>query len=217
MSLVETNTTDTIIPFNGFWATEKYINILTKTKSPRQSQDAGEFFQIPKSFIDKAYPFVYHEGGADFHVVKKNNSYYLIADNYKNDSTLIHFTDGENKIIIGDEIYFKRQENIGIPEELLFKGQYFLGAKSVTLNADGTILGLDNIKFYTVQNDYIGPGMGDVDILYLGKTINEKLTYCFEFNSDSLLIYDTKCNGADESGKCLDIRKGRLKWTLVKK
>jgi hypothetical protein len=213
----ETVSFDTIIPFHGFWATEKYINTLRKTKSPRQSQDDGEFFQVPKSSKDRAFPCVYHDGGADFHIIKFNNSYYLKADYDKNDSTEIAFIDNGNKMKIWNKIYVKTQENIGIPEDILFKGQYRLGGKSVTLNADGTITGLDSVKFYSVENDYIGPGMGDVDILYLGKTQTEKLTHCFEFKSDTLLIYEINCKETDEDGTCMDIQKGQLRWTLEKK
>ncbi len=218
-SITETETvfSDSIIPFHGFWATEKYINTLTKTKSPRQSQDDGEFFQVPRFYKDRAFPCVYHEGGADFHVVKRDNSYYLKSDYDKNDSTEIVFIDNGNKMKIWNKRYVKTQEKIGIPEDILFKGLYKLGDKSVTLNADGTIIGLDSIKFYSVENDYIGPGMGDVDILYLGKTDKEKLTHCFEFKSDTLLIYDITCNETDENGICMDIQKGQLKWTLEKK
>ena len=116
-----------------------------------------------------------------------------------------------------DKIYVKAQEKIGIPEDVLFKGQYKFGDKSVTLNADGNIDGLDSVKFYSIENDYIGPGMGDVDILYLGKKREEQLTYCFEFKSDTLFIYDKNCKETDESGTCLDMQKGKLKWTLTKK
>ena len=217
ISETETVSSDTIIPFHGFWATEKYISILTKTKSPRQSQDDGEFFKVPKSYKDRAFPCVYHEGGAGFRIVKHNNSYYLKADYDKNDSTEIVFIDNGNKMKLWNKIYVKTQENIGIPEDILFKGQYKLGDKSVILNANGTIDGLDSVKFYTVENDYIGPGMGDVDILYLGKTEKEKSTHCFEFKSDTLLIYDINCKETDESGTCLDIQKGQLKWKLTKK
>lgn len=217
VSETEIITSDTIIPFHGLWATEKYINTLIKTKSPRQSQEYGEFFQVPKSYKDRAFPYVYHEGGSDFHIVKNNNSYYLQSDYDKNDSTEIIFIDNGNKMKIWNKIYVKTQENIGIPEDVLFKGQYKFGDKSVTLNADGTIDGLDSVKFYSIENDYIGPGMGDVDILYLGKKREEQLTYCFEFKSDTLFIYDKNCKETDESGTCLDMQKGKLKWTLTKK
>ncbi|MCK6640035.1 MAG: hypothetical protein L6Q81_08110 [Bacteroidia bacterium] len=118
---------------------------------------------------------------------------------------------------IWDKVYVKTKENIGIPEDLLFKGQYMLGDNFVTLNADGTISGLDSIKFYAVENDYIGPGMGDVDIVYLGKTEKEKLTHCFEFKVDTLFIYDIDCKETDEDGTCMDIQKGQLKWALTRK
>ncbi len=217
VSETETVSSDTIIPFHGIWVTEKYISTLTKTKSPRQSQDDGEFFQVPKSYKDRAYPFVYHEGGADFRIVKSANSYYLKADYDKNDSTKIVFLDNGKKMKIWNKVYVKIKENIGIPEDLLFKGQYMLGDNFVTLNADGTISGLDSIKFYAVENDYIGPGMGDVDIIYLGKTEKEKFTHCFKFKVDTLFIYYIDCKETDEDGTCMDIQKGQLKWTLTRK
>jgi hypothetical protein len=214
---LETIEADTIIPFHGFWATEKYIHTLIKTKSPRQSQDDGEFFQIPLSNRDRAFPCVYHEGGPDFHVVKHNNSYFLKADDNKTDSTEIIITANGSKMKIGDQIYVKTKENGGIPEDLLFKGQYNSEDKSVTLNGDGTIVGLDGINYYSVENDYIGPGMDNVDILYFGKTKTEKRTHCFEFKADTLLIYNIVCKETDDNGNCLDIQKGQLKLKLIKK
>ncbi len=204
---------DTIVPFHGFWASEKYINTLMKTKSPRQSQDDGEFWVIPKLYLDRAYPCVYHEGGPDYHVIKNGNSYFL-RSSY--DSIQIVFIDDGRKIKIGDWLYIKTKENVGVPEDLLFKGSYKFIDKSVVFNADGTVKGLDSINFFSVQNDYIGPGMGDVDIVYLGKTKEEDLTHCFQFQADTLFIYNIQCLEEDDRGTCLDIQKGDLKYKLVK-
>src|ERR1700679_1154898 len=80
---------DAIIPFNGIWASEAYIRILKTTKSPRLSQDSGYFIQIPKSYKDKAFPYLYHEGGEEYHVMKYGNKFYLKSIDNASDSTEI--------------------------------------------------------------------------------------------------------------------------------
>jgi len=208
---------NTTIPFHGFWAAETYISTLKQTKSPRRSQDDGEFFVIPKLYKERAYPCTYHDGGADFHIINSNGSFYLRADAGENNLSKIDFSDNGTKLKIWGKTYIRMPGDKGLPEKMLFEGKYMLGSIPVTLGANGTLSGLDNYKFYTVENDYIGAGMGDVDIVYLGSKKDEKkLTHCFEFKADSLLIYGIDCKETDDNGNCMDIKQGVLKWALVK-
>lgn len=208
---------DTIIPFNGTWASEKYISILKRTKSPRASQDSGYFFQFPKSYKSLANPYLYHESGPDYHILKYGNKFYLKSVDNATDSSEIIITDKGNKLKIWDETFVKTKDSCGVPEELLFKGNYKLNGKPVTFNANGTIIGLDSDKFYSIENDYIGPGTGDLDIIYLGKIEKEKNIHSFLFRADTLFIYKIKCLEIDSSnGDCLDIENGKLKYKLIK-
>jgi hypothetical protein len=209
------NYLDTVIPFHGFWVSEKYISSLIETKSPRASQDFGLFFQATNSYKEKAFIFLYHEGSDEGYIFKRGNSYFLRSDFYV-DSTEIVMIDKGSKILIKGKIFIRIKENIGIPEDILFNGLFRAGEKTVNFKSDGTVSGLDSINYYSVENDYFGPGMGDVDILYLGRIQEESLTHCFEFKQDTLLIFDIDCIEVDEDGTCLDIQKGQLKWNLVR-
>lgn len=140
----------------------------------------------------------------------------LVADGGKKESTPITFSDDGKKMRIWNKTYVKTTEKEGFPESLLFKGQYKSDHKTVTLNADGTIEGLDDIKFYSVENDYFDEGRDDIDILYLRKSEKKTQMYSFEFKSDTLLIYTIDCKEKDEKGNCADMQKGKLAWMLVK-
>ncbi len=208
---------DTIIPFNGTWASEAYIRILKTTKSPRLSQDSGYFIQIPKSYKDKTFPYLYHEAGGEYHVVKHREKFYLKSIDNTTDSLKITVADNGNKLKIWNDIFVKIKDSCGVPEDVLFKGNYKLNGKSVTFNANGTIVGLDSIKFYAIENDYIGPGLGDLDVIYLGKTSKEKQTHSFLFKADTLFIFKIKCLEIDSSnGDCLDIANEKLLYKLIK-
>ncbi|HTA28802.1 MAG TPA: hypothetical protein VK809_13505 [Bacteroidia bacterium] len=208
---------DTIIPFNGTWASEAYIRILKTTKSPRLSQDSGYFIQIPKSYKDKTFPYLYHEAGGEYHIIKHGTSFYLKSIDNASDSTEIIVADNGNKLKIWNEVFIKTKDSCGVPEDILFKGNYKLNGKPVTFNANGTIVGLDSIKFYAIENDYIGPGFGDLDVVYLGKTSKEKQTHSFLFKADTLFIYKIKCLEIDSSnGDCLDIANDKLRYTLIR-
>lgn len=203
------------IPFHGSWVDILYINELIKTKSPRAAQEYATFLTIPISNKMAAYAFTYHEGGPDLHIYYSNRKYYLKSDANIDDSTLVVFTDKE-KIVLGNSTYVRTDTNSKIPEKLLFKGAYKHNDKQVTFLENGSITGLDSITFYSVVNDYIADGMDSVDVIYLGTEKDPKQMFCFSFNVDTLYINTVKCLEKDEHGNCLDIRKDRLKYTLIK-
>jgi hypothetical protein len=208
---------DTTIPFNGKWVSEDYATALIKTKSPRQSEKFVSFFKIPKSFNEKAFSYDYIERGSEGFIIKHGNSYYFKVDNGINDSIKIIFVN-RDRIKIDNIIYIKGEENVGVPEDILFKGRYKLNDSYINFNSDGTVVGFDSIKFFSIENIYTQPGSStENDIIYLGSSKDHTSLYCFEFKSDTLFIYNTYCKELDETGYCLDNQKGKLKWTLTKK
>src|SRR5690606_21784834 len=100
-------TSDTLIPFGGHWTTEKYLQTLKQTKSPKASQDDGSFLFIPSSISGLAYPYVYHEGGAQFRIKKYGDRYFLKSteEHYQTDSTEIKLNADKNRIEVWNQNY----------------------------------------------------------------------------------------------------------------
>jgi hypothetical protein len=214
---MDTLAVDTLIPFGGHWADEKYLQTLQRTKSPMASQDDGSFLFIPSSVNGLAYPYVYHEGGAQFRVKKHDDRYFLTVTEEFNqgDSSEIKLIDNGNILEIWDRKYIKLNEPNTIAEKVIFSGQYKFGDRRVTISEFGVITGLDDVSSLSVNNDYIGPGM-DFDLIYLHVGDKKSLTHTFSFSGDTLKIFDIKCNEAEADGVCMDMEKGNLKWTLVR-
>jgi hypothetical protein len=210
-------TIDTLIPFSGHWTTEKYLQTLQRTKSPKASQDDGSFLFIPSSLSGLAYPYVYHEGGAQFRIKKYGDRFFLkLTEEYdQSDSTEIIVNSDGNRLQVWDRNYIKLNDMNTIAEKVIFEGRYIYGDKTITISEFGAISGLDSVSSLTVENDYIGPGM-DMDLIYLRIGDQANSSHTFEFYSDTLRIYDVYCNESDENDSCLDTRRGKLKWTLVR-
>ena len=71
------------------------------------------------------------------------------------------------------------------------------------------------VGYYTRQNDFIGPGYSAVDIIFLGSEKKPNAISCFEFQSDTLFIYDIKCLEQNIDGDGLDLEKGTLKHKIL--
>ncbi len=215
MEGAEATAGDSVVPFNGTWVIESYIDTLLRTRSAARSQGSEYFVCFPRSLSDTAYTFVYHEGGGQFRLAKHGGSYFLMGFGQPSDPKEVTMLDGGRKLRIGSDTFVKKTDNIGIPEQVLFKGSYQLGAGTIVFSEDGTVTGLDNIRYYSIQNDYIGPGYGAVDIIFLGTIKDPQEMYCFEFSGDTLVIYDVMCVEQDANGTCLDLEKGALKYKLT--
>lgn len=208
----ETVSGDTLISFHGIWASEKYINVLLETRSPRKAQGDDFFISIPVSLNQSGHTYVYHEGGSMFHVVKNSTTYFIKYGGYVDDSLEIGFL-STDKMRIDSEVYLKMKDGARISEDLLFRGTYTCNDTEVVFSEYGTISGLSTIDSYIVQNDYYGPGYGAVDIVYLGRNAGE---HVFNFIGDTLFIYKMMCMEEGENGECNDIQAGELVYKLVK-
>jgi hypothetical protein len=147
----------------------------------------------------------------------KYGAAYFLKSCSSSDSIKIELAVNGTMLILKTDTFLKVKEHIGIPEDVLFKGEYRYNNSTVQIQNNGSITGLDSAKYYYVENDYIGPGMDNIDIIYLGYTKSEHTPYIFNFANDTLYIYTVKCMEKDENNDCLDQRKGKLKYKLIRK
>ncbi|MDO6432764.1 hypothetical protein Q4E93_19310 [Flavitalea sp. BT771] len=220
-SLIKTRN-DTALSLTGVWVNKAYLDTLLATGSPRAAISAAREPCIEfRSDTDKYAHIVFnfHEG-EDEKILQKGGKYTM------GDSGEIMALSPE-EIRIGHQYFvrFKHPDrekyDYNIVEELLFAGNYQLenGAK-VSFSGDGRVYGLDSMKYFTPNVDYIGPGL-DVDQLWLGmdSDVYKSPKYAFKFISDTLLLYKLNClEGYDSTdNSCGVVDFGQLKWKLIRK
>ncbi len=205
--------TDTLLPFKGTWVIKRHIDTLLYTKSPSRSQGTEYFVYFPKSINRLANSYVYHEGGGQYTIVKHGPFYYIVGQ--ESDSTEVVMLTGGETLKVGRDTLIKVPDGVGLAEKMLFAGQYKWNDKMVRFTPDGKVTGLDSLQYYSVQNDYIGPGYGSVDIVFLGTQKDPRTISCFEFIGDTLFIYGVKCLEQDADGTCMYMEKGGLNYKLV--
>ena len=213
-------TLDTIVPFTGFWLSEKYINTVIKTKSPLHSQDENaNSITIPSKTLEVTRMVGgLHEGAADMVLVKKSDKFQFY---YKYDDTIRDLAYdieliSKTKIKIGNEFFLRVNENF--LEEILFKGEYIDNKGSlVEFNINGQVKGLDNYKVYSPVYDY-NDAAKDVDQVVIGQTDTEGKRYGFKFLGDSLFIYELVCLEFDSlNNLCSKVDYGQLTYKLYRK
>ena len=205
--------TDTILPYQGTWVIKKHIDTLLYYKSPSRSQGTEYFMSFPKSINAQAYSYVYHEGGGEYNVIKHGTSYFIVSQ--ASDTMEVVMLAGGETLKVGKDTFVKIPEGVGVPKKCLFAGEYKCNDRVVRFTRDDKVSGLDSLQYYGIQNDYLGPGYGSVDIVFLGTQKDPTAINCFEFVADTLLIYDVKCLQQDAEGTCMDLEKGTLKYKLV--
>jgi hypothetical protein len=204
------------IPFHGLWITQKYVDSLIATKSPVSAQGSEVFMKIPATAGGKVETYTFHEGMDIFQIAKSGGDFYL---KNANDSTPIKVSEDGAKMLINGIQYVKVNNYEGFTGELLFKASYTDGKHTVVFDTDGTVKGLDKSLFYLVENDYFGTDNSNLNIVYIGDnpTKRNNPPFAFQFQGDTLLIYNTSCAEALPDGSCIRFKKGALKWKLVKK
>lgn len=159
--------------------------------------------------------YSYHEGDNALHLVKTGNLYYLVSDN--KDSLAVSLSDNGTKMKAGNKVYVKINPDVAIAEHILLDGDYEAEGKPVAIH-NGTVSGLDTFKYLALENDYIGPGTGNMDIIYLNTDgrREHRVAFAFQFEGGKLMIYKTICTGQHD-GNCIYLKKGALAWTLMRK
>lgn len=209
-------------PFAGQWINEKYYNTLMKTKSPMKA--FSSYFQSNIVFTKqlKGGQFLgwnFHEGEET--VLKPvGNGYELWRTEPKEKIGAITVIEQDKKIKVGKESFvkIKSTDPMICLEEVLFEGNYLLNGKPVKFNANGTVTGLPNIKYFFPKCDFIEKIL-PFDLIVLNK-VKDAMTgqsYIYEFKDDSLIIYNIDCQQVDPDSKdCLKGKKGKEKYVLKK-
>jgi hypothetical protein len=220
-------TLDTSLSFSGFWVNEQYATSIKKTKSPTGTEvPKTSCISIPdKTLMVTRIIYGFHEGGGDVVFVKNGKKYEVWDAGLEFKIYDVTMPSG-NKLSIGDNHFVKlkyvddekdnRQPTI--LEELLFAGRYQDDNGSVVeFTDDGQVNNLGDYKTYSAIIDYADQGM-NVDQIGLGVTKMDEEKYAFNFNKDTLSVYNLKCLDFDSlNNACAVVDFGALKYRLVKK
>jgi len=204
----------------GFWVSEEYIEAIRKTKSTKKASEMNvdEFYRI---YNNSSIMFCnLHEGGANNILLMTTNS---TGQVYSADTTQtygsIEFKD--NFLIVENKRFIKTDlEGNGLKQlvnRTLFTGKYIFQKDTISLNDNGEIFGLDSIVKYEVYLDYIDIGMQYDKINLQFKSLKTTQPFLYEFNEDTLLIYNQNCVEMDEeNNNCNVVEKGKIFLKLVK-
>jgi len=202
-------TLDTVLPFAGFWLSERYFNDIQKTKSPRQSQRSDEScITIPeRTLLVTRMISGFHEGAADI-IVVKNGDQYQFWDPFLNEKHADIVIISKDKIKIGNKYFLKLSSeyigagnNLHVLEEILFKGIYRLeNGKTVEFKSNGFVTGLENFSQYEPVIDYMGPAM-DVDQIAFVQPTDKVDVFGFKFEQDNLFLHELEYSEYDSLNK----------------
>ena len=223
---VELSITDTLVfesvPYEhgGNWVNKKYVDKLLLTKSPKASQEAVllTMVTLPRETEQEAMLiWSFHEGGN--YILRRINNQFGLAGRDSRD--LRYELSVENDILTLDSNQFiqihdhEERHDYDIAEQLLFAGNYDLSGKEVEFTADGQIIGLDTITYYSVLIDYWDAGL-QVDQIVLGANSDDSKLYGFKFSHDTLSIYQLNCLEKQET-YCAVVENGLEVLKMIKK
>lgn len=201
----------------GTWINRKYVDKLLLTKSTRASQSEVHMTMVfipSKEGEEVTIIWGFHEGTSGI-LVEKEGTYFVQIDTLLNelqfDEDILKFKDNEFLLIAES----KDARDWDVAEQLLFSGIYQLGDVKIELKADGRVLGMDSISYYTVFMDYWDAGM-EVDLIELGRSPAQVRPYGFKFSGSELTIYELNCLAYYED-YCVEIENGDVAFSMVKK
>ena len=218
-SSADTKSEKVAVPYAGFWLSEEYFNRIGKSKSPQASQDESRFLIIPDSTSKPAMMiYNFHEGGSELTIIKNGAAFELREIN------------GDSIVALGDTLEPVSSDRLKVQgvvfvkinpdtvdgehrilEELLFKGNYINEkGKQIEFRKDGSVLGLDSIRYYNPLTDYYDQGL-QIDQVDLSVTKGRSNRYAFKFKGDTLELYEVKCLTIDPTSKmCAEVDFGKL-------
>lgn len=205
----------------GLWVSETYINTLKETRSTKIASGTGvdDFYRISEDHSILRTSI--HEGGASNLLLMTSENKGLI---FNSDTTksyaAVEFHD--NSLYVDGDVYTKAPDgkdglNV-LVNSTFIEGKYWLNETEIELKRDGTVLGLDSLKRFELNLDYLDAGM-EYDKIYLFFNDEQRYrTYLYAFVSDTLIISKIDCKSeADEYDYCVEVAKGETLYKLVKK
>lgn len=205
----------------GFWVNEAYLNSLRKTKSTKKSGEEGvdRFYKIYKTNSIMALNI--HEGGAK-NVLLMNSKFkgQIYSPDSSKTYSIIEFRNGV--LNVDGEKYIKAPDSEDGLQMLVnrsfFSGEYMFLDKLIRFNENATIVGLDSLVYFELNLDYIDAGM-QFDKIYLRhKDELEEKAYLYEFNYDTLRIFNINCITFDEEiDYCVEVEKGSQRYLFIRK
>ena len=217
----------TINDLAGDWVNLKYLRSIQKTKSPKISQNVGQYSYI--SFNRDTATFVsnFHEW-ISFNIKSDGTNHFYCMRYDKDTIRMIVSNDKMTVIHNGiNETYLKYQMCIPnddwgtwLLNKEIFSGKY-LNVDSlnhtVVFNDDGSVKGFLDFNSYEVMPNYYFAG-SEFDILYMKKKPKDKFEYTWIFSNDTLKIYNLDCQEFDSiNNMCVETKIGKLQYRLIKK
>jgi len=217
----------TINDLSGDWVNIKYLRSIQKTKSPKISQNVGEYSYISFSNDTALFILGFHEG-VDLKVKSNGaNNFYCVG--YDND-TIRMIVSNDNMTVIhkgARETYLKYQMSLPNDEfairllnKEIFSGDYRdvdSPNHTVAFSDDGSVKGFLDFTSYFVSPDYYDAGC-DFDIIYMRMRPEDRFEYTWTFSKDTLKIFNLDCQVFDSlNNVCAETKKGKLLYRLIKK
>jgi hypothetical protein len=223
LSKLKLRFSDSPIPFEGLWVSERYVNDIRKGKPLRKAQDTEtRCIVIPGRTLQvTSWIYGFHEGGENVAVLKSDYGYFTYAL-YRRQvvDTLEALADG--RLRIGRRYFIRLGENdstlsdLGVLEQLLFMGQYrrLNDTGTAVFENDGKIEGLDSLCWYEPVIDY-ADFPTNIDHIRLGRDKEHLKDYGLRVVGDTMMINSIDClKFAD--GDCVLDTLGRQMYALKK-
>lgn len=213
------NSVDLSEKYVGFWVYEKYFEALQKTKSTKKAgeMDVDDFFRISKD--NSIMRMNIHEGYSYNIVVMSSTDKGQI---FSSDTAELYFNVEfkDETMIVDGKKYIKAPNGENGLNELVnsafISEEYTIDGTQVEFKANGTIQGLDSVLSYELNLDYNDAGM-QLDKIYLKSANTENpVPYTYQMKEDTLFISEIDCK-TFEDDFCVEIEKGKLVYTLLKK
>ena len=210
------------VAFNGGWVNSKYVQTLRQSKSPRVAQGAAELSAlVVPSMTDQPALLIWGFHEASDYVLKTEADGRTSLHNAAGEECtyVLEYAPEGDSLKVGKD-WFVRLASGNKPDqaanEYLFAGQYRLGDREVTFASDGKVTGLDSIRYYKPNLDYIDAGM-QVDQVQLGRTADSLKTYSFSIRNNTLSLYRLNCTDYDSTYQTCNVVANGLELLRLEK
>ncbi len=204
----------------GYWVSDVWWQELQSTKSPKKAAEklgdvAGAIFRQDSSTWLADMSYAWHEGqqltlrtkDGGLQLYDPQNAAVRAYALVPQPDGSIHL-DSTAMVRLGDAF-----TGFNVISHTIVGGQYDLGGKTVVLNPNGTVVGLDDYYRYELLLDYVTDEVG-ADQLMLSKEGQTPAFYAFKIENNHLQLFSLEDVGGQDEFK---YEVGKLKYDLVKK